>query len=469
MIKLIIWDLDGILWSESLSENNSKGILNQQVIEFIKETERHGIVHSVCSKNNFEKAKSHLQQIGLWDLFVFPFIDFSPKGPAVKQIIDDCQLQAKHVLFVDDNIINLNEVKYFCPDIQTSNDTEFVKNFNIPIGKTRTAQYKILEKKALDKDNIDFLKDSDIQITIASKDGCIEYHDRIVELVNRSNVLNFTNSRFKIDYDDKNLTPYEYFNMPRNNYAVFAWDKYGYYGLIGYFSTWDHVNIEHFVFSCRVLNMNIENYCAQYIQQYLKFNQPYLGRLNINESYDYITYHPYKDVETFIRNKESLPIISEKPIANIVAGCLSCLFWGFSKHNYQISYNQEASIVNLDNVWRVNDDPKLIVYSVPLDLLEETIDKYSFTKVKDNINHLVEVIRTTKRKMLLILPYSLQGLCRKDILELYDCWCSLVDNQTVFAVYSPNTHNEYRHWNRKELLRLANEMDNWITIHKDDQ
>ena len=469
MIKLCIWDLDGILWSESLSENGNVGTINLKAVEFIKNSEKQGIIHSVCSKNNLEKARLQLERIGLWDLFVFPFIDFSPKGPAVKQIIDNCQLQYKHVLFIDDNQINLNEVSFFCPEIQVEQNTSFVDSFIMPVGKSRTSQYRILEKKSLDRDNTDFLKNSHIHITIASKDGCIEYHDRIVELVNRSNVLNFTQSRFKIDHTDANITPYEYFNMPRNNYAVFVWDKYGYYGLVGYFSTWDHENIEHFVFSCRVLNMNIENYCAQFIQKKLKYKQSYISQLNVNESYEYIQYHPYEEVEQYIRTQESLPIHTEKPIATIMAGCLSCLFWAFTKNNFEITYNQNFSISSVIlKEWKLEQDPKLLVYSTPLDLLEEVFDKFGYIEIKNSITSWVNHIHHTGRKLLLILPYDLQGICRNDILEIYNYWCSLVDNSVVFAVYSPNTYDEYRHWNRKELLRLSNEMNNWVIKHKEN-
>ena len=56
MIKLIVWDLDGVLWEKSLGEDNQTGAINNKALEFIKQSERVGVAHSICSKNNFEQA-----------------------------------------------------------------------------------------------------------------------------------------------------------------------------------------------------------------------------------------------------------------------------------------------------------------------------------------------------------------------------------------------------------------------------
>ena len=159
-IKLIVWDLDGVLWESSVGETGSTGQVNHQVIDFIKHSEQSGIIHSVCSKNDLVKVKTILEELDIWDLFVFPAIDYTPKGPTVNKIIESCQLSQFNVLFVDDNDININEVKYFSPDINTENNVDFIKSFNMPTGKSRTDQYKILEIKAVDRDNITYLKGS---------------------------------------------------------------------------------------------------------------------------------------------------------------------------------------------------------------------------------------------------------------------------------------------------------------------
>ena len=160
-MKLIIWDLDGILWTCTLAEGGI-GSVNYDVVEFIKTTESLGIVHSVCSNNSLLAAKKQLEILGIWNLFVFPNIEFGPKGNRVTSIIESCQLRATDVLFVDDNQINLNEALFYSPDLKTSMDTNFIYTFTLPKGKSRTKLYKILEAKSVDKNNAQFLQDSNI-------------------------------------------------------------------------------------------------------------------------------------------------------------------------------------------------------------------------------------------------------------------------------------------------------------------
>ena len=96
-IKLVIWDLDETFWEGTLSE----GEVRNPNIELIKKLSDYGIINSISSKNDFEKAKEKLIEFGVWDLFVFPSINWNPKGEAIKQIIEDCQLRSPNVLFID--------------------------------------------------------------------------------------------------------------------------------------------------------------------------------------------------------------------------------------------------------------------------------------------------------------------------------------------------------------------------------
>ena len=117
-IKLVIWDLDDTLWTGTLSEENVE--IKDDIIEFINSTLDMGIVHSICSKNDYQETRKKLEEFGIWDLFVFPSIDWTSKGSRIKAIIDNMNLRAENTLFVDDNIQNLEEAKYFCGSIMTA-------------------------------------------------------------------------------------------------------------------------------------------------------------------------------------------------------------------------------------------------------------------------------------------------------------------------------------------------------------
>lgn len=448
MIKLIIWDLDGILWDSSLGETGSTGDINYKAIQFIKQTEERGIIHSVCSKNNLAKTKPVLESLGVWDLFVFPVIEYLPKGPAVKKIIESCQLNETHVLFVDDNTINTNEVKYFCPNINVENTTDFIDSFDIPQGKSRTEQYKILELKSFDKDNITFLQDSEIKISITEDNNCFLFYDRICELVNRSNRLNFTKTRFP--HIDNALMPYAHIQN-RKNYVVFAWDRYGYYGLIGYFSTdEDHQQIEHFVFSCRVLDMGIENYCANYIKHTLEI--PFDIDIATRDT-SYIEHIDYRYARDMLSEKEEMLFKSTEPKAKIYAGCLSLPIWVNCKTNYLLdpaSFGEYARSVNLSK------DPKLIIISV---MNELTAPVSTLAEYKATCNSYVMNAYEQGKSLLLVSPEKLSTNATDKEIEIYNFWNNLDIETLTILLSSPLDHN---HFNRYELSKLAVRIDDWV-------
>src|SRR5436305_9573748 len=116
-VKLVIWDLDDTFWRGTLTEGGIQAV--PENCKIVRALSRRGIVNSICSKNDHEQAKAALKEIGIWKHFVFPTLSFSPKGKAVAEVIENAGLRAENVLFIDDNITNLEEVKYFSPGIMT--------------------------------------------------------------------------------------------------------------------------------------------------------------------------------------------------------------------------------------------------------------------------------------------------------------------------------------------------------------
>jgi len=266
-IKLVIWDLDETFWKGTFSEEGI--IYNQNHHNLIIELTDRGIVNSICSKNNYENIKKILVEKEIWDYFVFSAIDWQPKGLMVKQIIERMGLRAINVLFIDDNLLNLNEVSHMNKDINVC-EPEYIVNLlksKYLQGKndknhTRLEQYKNLEKKVEDFElsagsNIEFLKESNIVVCL--KTNCIDELDRLHELVERTNQLNFTKKRVSKEYLEKQ------FNNPDiDSGYISVQDKYGDYGITGFYMIIDN-KLEHFLFSCRTLNMYIESWLYQKI------------------------------------------------------------------------------------------------------------------------------------------------------------------------------------------------------------
>ena len=263
-VKLIIWDLDDTLWEGTLAEGDTLH-LSEFRAEIICSLNTHGIVNAICSKNDFNMAKDRLDQLGLWDEFVFPKISFSPKGPIVKQILEEMHLRAENTIFIDDNNMNLREVEHYVPGITTLDalaaDTDAVLqkilNDNTHVNKSRVDEYRILEEKVEKStdfsDNDEFLASCHIRISRVFGVHNLPHSSRIEELINRTNQLNFTMNRVESGSIAVELAD----NALNESWGIFAWDDYGDYGLIG-FAMVRNKELIHFLFSCRTMNMGIE-------------------------------------------------------------------------------------------------------------------------------------------------------------------------------------------------------------------
>ena len=265
-IKIIIWDLDDTLWAGTLAEDKVVDI-NYNIIERIRKLNSIGVINSICSNNNFKKTSEFLKSKNIFDLFILPSINYNPKGARVNDIVKKLNFRHENSLFIDDNVVNLNEVKYLYEKINVLNAKEvniiealdlIIKNTNP--NSSRFNQYKQLEKKVKVKEefvsNEDFLKQSNIVVEIIdiNNENKKKYIDRIYEMVDRTNQLNFTKKR---DSKKEILKKISYGKF--NSKIVKAMDKYGNYGIIG-FVQYSKGNLEHFLFSCRILNMGIESY-----------------------------------------------------------------------------------------------------------------------------------------------------------------------------------------------------------------
>jgi FkbH-like protein len=268
-IKLVIWDLDETFWRGTLSEEGVSPL--EENIQILKTLTGRGIVNSIVSKNDHDDAKDKLVELGVWDYFVFPKIEWSPKGVAVKSVVESCQLRASNVLFVDDNYSNLEEAKFYNEGLHVATPDLLSSILGHPAfeGKndetmTRLEQYKLLESKSNAKlyfsSNQEFLQSSGIKIIIENK--IIEHRDRVTELIERTNQLNYTKKRISAHEVDILLE-----DSTKKCGLIRVVDKFGDYGQVGFYCMSENDKLEHFVFSCRILNLGV----AQYIYSYLGF------------------------------------------------------------------------------------------------------------------------------------------------------------------------------------------------------
>lgn len=264
-IKLIIWDLDDTLWKGTLSEGDV--VLPDSNTGLIKLLTDHGIVNSISSKNEFGPVEEKLKAAGIWDDFVFNNINWNEKGTQIADKLNLMGLRAENTLFIDDNKRNLEEARFALPALMTAEPdiipylyAHYTKLTPKDIRHSRLEQYKLLERKTdakiassgLSKEQ--FLYDSEIRVTVNR--NCLEELDRIHEMVMRTNQLNFTKN-----HDNKDLLTRQITNDWNDCAYIKVRDKFGDYGIVGFYcyNTREKV-MEHFLFSCRVLGMGIEQY-----------------------------------------------------------------------------------------------------------------------------------------------------------------------------------------------------------------
>ena len=260
-VKLVIWDLDETFWKGTLSEGGVEKILDN--IDIVKRLVDRGIMNSIVSKNDKEKVEFVLKDWELWDLFVFPKISWQPKGKVVASLLKEMGLRAENTLFVDDNISNLKEVEFYNKGISCILPTELSGIMSHPAfeGKndkehSRLKQYHVLEKRSEAqqeyKSNEEFLRSSNITIQLCN--DCLAEEERIYELIQRTNQLNYTKVRssrkelHQILADNTYLTQY-----------VIVKDNFGNYGITGFLALKNN-RLIHFLFSCRTIGFGVENF-----------------------------------------------------------------------------------------------------------------------------------------------------------------------------------------------------------------
>jgi len=271
-IKLVIWDLDETFWNGTLSEGPIEAI--PQNLERVKELCNRGVMNSICSKNEFHLAQAELEKLDVWDYFVFPSIMWAPKGQQVGQIVERMKLRPANVLVIDDNALNREEIKYYNNDINVLDPVDWADIDSSHWGKNdrahkRLNNYKLLETKleaatAFVGDNENFLRNSNIRCRLSVLDLANDDLDRVIEVLNRTNQLNFTKRRFRSGVAQ---LIHELRRSQSISYIVHVVDDYGDYGLCGFVSVSSKGIVQDFAFSCRLLDMGVERAILQLLSE----------------------------------------------------------------------------------------------------------------------------------------------------------------------------------------------------------
>ena len=268
-VKVVAWDLDNTLWDGTLVEDEDV-LVRDSVVECIKQLDSKGILNTIVSKNDYDKAWKKVEDFGIAEYFLAPAINWGQKSENLKGIAKYLNLGIDAFAFVDDNVREREEVRMALPMVRVYSETEVpsllnLPEFDVPVteaSKTRRISYQQeVSRKQFEAqftDNYDdYLRSLEMLLTIEPINE--SNSDRCYELLSRSNQLNLSTNRYTLE---------EYSQLIANKdnlcYAFRCRDKFGDYGIVAFLSLHLDGNkaiIKDFVISCRVAKKKVEEAC----------------------------------------------------------------------------------------------------------------------------------------------------------------------------------------------------------------
>jgi FkbH-like protein len=278
-VKCIVWDLDNTVWNGILTEDGvTKLQLKSDIGEIVRTLDERGILHSIASKNNSDEAIQALEHFGLREYFLYPQISWQPKSESIKQIARQLNIGIDRLLFIDDSEFELAEVKSTCPEVRVLNARHYRELPNmgecqVPVSaesKGRRKMYQMESKRqdmaeSFGSDYTAFLRHCEITVSIRRMTA--ENIERVHELTQRTNQMNFSGNRYDRDVlKDILAAPF------LDTYVLSCEDRFGSYGVIG-FSIVDNrePRMTDLMFSCRIQSKRVEHaFMAYLIGKYIE-------------------------------------------------------------------------------------------------------------------------------------------------------------------------------------------------------
>jgi FkbH-like protein len=272
---MVIWDLDDTFWRGTLTEGGI--VWRPENADTVRTLAQRGIVSAICSKNDPASVARVLEDHGLQDYFVFADMAWDAKGPRLATLVQAVQLRPQSVLFIDDNPANRAEAAAFVPGLQIADETVIptLAQHALLQGKpdpdlTRLAQYRLLERRHGAQKSAGsaehFLRASGI--TVAFEHDLEPHLDRVIELINRTNQLNFTKTRLPDDPEQARLALRQLLAQHNVQAGLLrVRDHFGDHGFAGFYAvrTAPHPHLVQFAFSCRILGMGVETWLYRHL------------------------------------------------------------------------------------------------------------------------------------------------------------------------------------------------------------
>ena len=265
-VKCVVFDLDGTLWDGVLVEGGDTRP-RPAMVDLIRALDARGILVSVASKNDHAAAMAQLEAGGLAEHVLHPQIGWGPKSAGLATIAARLNIALDSFVFVDDSPFERAEVAAALPMVECVAADDAPELLDHPRcagsgssdARNRRRYYRDADRRdgeraTWDGDYLGFLRACQIVLQVdLYRAGDYE---RVVELVQRTNQLNFSGTRYgRADVDAALAT------SDRSTFVLRCRDRFGDYGTIGVAMVrraGATVRVEEMMLSCRVQGRCIE-------------------------------------------------------------------------------------------------------------------------------------------------------------------------------------------------------------------
>jgi FkbH-like protein len=282
-MKVLITDLDNVLWSGVIGEDGVDGIAfgptgmgfkHFLYQSYLAKLQQSGVLLAAVSRNDpeialapFATGRMPLQE----KAFVCIVASYSAKSSQIRRIAEQLNLGLGSMVFVDDNPIELEEVGAQLPEVTcvpfpTGDDgmpallerlAELLESEVVTVeDRERTEMYRrrlagMVPSDAAGGDLTAFLRQLQMKLTI--HDRTKGDRARAVQLINKTNQFNLNGRRVSDEEVEAILTG------GGRLFTATLTDRHGEHGeILSYLVTGDGV-VESFVMSCRVFQRRVEH------------------------------------------------------------------------------------------------------------------------------------------------------------------------------------------------------------------
>ena len=262
-VKCLVWDLDNTLWQGTLLED-PQVLLPDSVRDVVMALDSRGILQSIASKNDHDKAWSRLEELGLAEYFVLPRIGWGRKSDSVIEIAERLNFAHSAIAFIDDQPAERAEVTFHAPEVRCypadealtlPGRAEFSPEVVTVDARRRRQMYQANFRREAEKESFtgpdeEFLRSLDLVMQIGRADG--EDLSRVEELTLRTSQMNATG----VHYSDAVLRGL-LTDPDHEVLTITLTDRFGPHGAVGVMLLERHLAVWHLKLlatSCRVVS-----------------------------------------------------------------------------------------------------------------------------------------------------------------------------------------------------------------------